>query len=319
MPVIVEPEFKKMVVNLLERANLKQANIEKYTQKKHMISFRTTFYHKSYNSKNNYEVMEFLGDARIDSIIAKYIHRRFPEIKKEGILTKIKHKLKSGKQLGQFGHKLGFFEFARYKPYRADLKRDQGAFPTLVKTHFRHLDPSSITEDMIRENLKDLSSKSKDFLEEYEEYTAFTEDLFEAFIGTVMEVVDSEEIDGISEVVTYNIVTSLLDTVDIKVTREWIGDPVTRLKEMLFDSKDKALGWNINKSMRTLYDASTGMHTTTIVWYPKGDMSATKSNESILATGNAKSKKLSGKRSAAIAIEYLKTTYRYKESPLEIE
>ena len=290
-----------------------------------MATFRTAFHHSSYDSTNNYEIMEFTGDARIDSIIAKYVHRRFPQITKEGVLSKIKHKLKSGKQLGQFGHDMGFFKFIRFNPSPGK----KGAFSSLIKTHWREkmIDPKDVTSHMVREKMIELEESTEDFLEEFEEYTAFTEDVFEAFIGTTLEVIDSEEPDGVAEAVTYNIVTSFLDTVNIELTREWTGDPISRLKEMLYDPKSRELqekygkkdpGWSIAKSIEYRTNEKTGIQTSIIWWYPKGDQKAIERNRVELARGEARSKKLAGKRAATEAIRQLKTTHRYKEQPLYI-
>jgi len=318
MSIRIEPRFKSLIVDLLKRGRLRDANVEKYTQEHHMVAFRNGFQHRSYDPTNNYEVMEFLGDARIDNIIAQYVHTRFPQVRREGVLSKIKHKLKSGKQLGQFGHELGFFEFILFKP---EPRKKGGAFTAFVKTHFRDVDETTVTSDMVREKIKaTLSTTEKDeFLEEYEEYTTFVEDVFEAFIGTLTEVIDSEEPLGVSFAVAYNIVTSFLDTVPIQLTREWTTDPISRLKEMLYDVKAReGKGWNINKSIDYQYNPNSGIHTAIIHWYPKGDQMAISANRVKLASATARSKRQAGKKAAIEAITYLKTAHRYTELPLFI-
>ncbi len=45
--------------------------------------------HRSFNSKNNYERLEFLGDSLLGMIIAEALYQRYPE-HKEGILTRMR-------------------------------------------------------------------------------------------------------------------------------------------------------------------------------------------------------------------------------------
>ena len=56
----------------------------KFTDKKILINSLT---HKSYDSKNNYEKIEFLGDRVLGLIMAKKLLELYPE-EKEGILDK---------------------------------------------------------------------------------------------------------------------------------------------------------------------------------------------------------------------------------------
>lgn len=116
---------------------LKKYNIEHKI--KNMNNFKTAFVHISYlknqqltdkfikllkeiepindNSKaiplqeNSYEVLEFLGDAVIHSVIAEYLYRRYPD-KDQGFLTKLRTKIEKGETLNKFSRKLGFDKYA---------------------------------------------------------------------------------------------------------------------------------------------------------------------------------------------------------------
>ena len=59
--------------------------------------------------ENSYEVLEFLGDAVIHSVIAEYLFRRYPE-KDQGFLTKLRTKIEKGETLNKFSRKLNFDE-----------------------------------------------------------------------------------------------------------------------------------------------------------------------------------------------------------------
>tara|TARA_B110000208_G_scaffold121309_1_gene148116 strand:- start:551 stop:1342 length:792 start_codon:yes stop_codon:yes gene_type:complete len=50
---------------------------------------------------DDYETLEFLGDAFLDVIVAEYLYRRFPD-QNEGFLTKIKTRLVNGEQLSYY-------------------------------------------------------------------------------------------------------------------------------------------------------------------------------------------------------------------------
>lgn len=59
----------------------------------------------------DYETLEFLGDAVVSIIVAKYLKERFPE-ENEGYLTKMRTKLVNGEMLGYLASKINLGEFA---------------------------------------------------------------------------------------------------------------------------------------------------------------------------------------------------------------
>ena len=61
--------------------------------------------------EHDYERLEFLGDAVVSVVVAKYLYERFPD-KDEGFLTKMRTKLVNGEMLGFLADKLGFGEYA---------------------------------------------------------------------------------------------------------------------------------------------------------------------------------------------------------------
>jgi ribonuclease-3 len=74
--------------------------------------YQLAFVHKSAshfifnNTKVNNERLEFLGDAILDSLIAEYLFRRFPD-KEEGFLTQTRSKLVNRDNLNHMAIKLG--------------------------------------------------------------------------------------------------------------------------------------------------------------------------------------------------------------------
>lgn len=94
--------------------------------------YRNAFVHRSYCTMKNadfttgnercpsgclplqevsYERLEFLGDAILGMIVAKYLYERFPD-QNEGFLSRMRTKIVNGKMLGDLSEKVGFPRFA---------------------------------------------------------------------------------------------------------------------------------------------------------------------------------------------------------------
>jgi len=94
--------------------------------------YRTAFVHRSYCTMKNadfetgndrcpsgclplqemsYERLEFLGDAVLDMIVARYLYERYPD-QNEGFLSKMRTKIVNGKMLGHLAKEIGFSKFA---------------------------------------------------------------------------------------------------------------------------------------------------------------------------------------------------------------
>ena len=95
--------------------------------------YQRAFVHKSYSKKlpeeigddieiaskpegalelmdNDYERLEFLGDAVVSVVVARYLCERYPN-ENEGFLTKMRTKLVNGEMLAFLAEKLGFGEY----------------------------------------------------------------------------------------------------------------------------------------------------------------------------------------------------------------
>jgi dsRNA-specific ribonuclease len=59
----------------------------------------------------SYEVLEYLGDAVIHSVLAEYLFRRYPNAD-QGFLTTIRTRIEKGETLNKFSRSLGFDEYA---------------------------------------------------------------------------------------------------------------------------------------------------------------------------------------------------------------
>lgn len=94
--------------------------------------YRNAFVHRSYCTMKNadfetgnercppeclplqemsYERLEFLGDAILGMIVARYLYERYPD-QNEGFLSKMRTKIVNGKMLGHLAKEIGFPKFA---------------------------------------------------------------------------------------------------------------------------------------------------------------------------------------------------------------
>lgn len=80
--------------------------------------YETAFTHRSTNEKNshgepqNYERMEFLGDAMLGSVIASHLFKEVPG-GNEGYLTKMRSKVVSREHLNELGRDLELIKFVK--------------------------------------------------------------------------------------------------------------------------------------------------------------------------------------------------------------
>lgn len=123
---------KKFIENTLKKYNINH-------KVKNLNNFKTAFIHTSYLKfqhltdkfikllkeiepislkaeyiplqENSYEVLEFLGDAVIHSVLAEYLYRRYPD-KDQGFLTKLRTKIEKGETLNKFSRALEFHRYA---------------------------------------------------------------------------------------------------------------------------------------------------------------------------------------------------------------
>ena len=68
--------------------------------------FKLALLHKSIKSEESNERLEFLGDAVLGLIVAKYLFKLYP-FKDEGFLTKIRSKIVNRESLNNIGRKIG--------------------------------------------------------------------------------------------------------------------------------------------------------------------------------------------------------------------
>src|SRR5690554_3590958 len=85
---------------------------------KDLSLYQTAFTHRSTNEKDesgqpqNYERLEFLGDAMLGAVIAAHLYKKVPQ-GNEGYLTKMRSKVVSREHLNELGRDLNLMKFLK--------------------------------------------------------------------------------------------------------------------------------------------------------------------------------------------------------------
>ena len=91
--------------------------------------YKEAFTHSSVNLKKtsgesvNFERLEFLGDAILNSIIAEILYHNYPDAK-EGSLTKLRAKIVSRAKLNQIGKEMGLSKIAEIDNHHQNFGED---------------------------------------------------------------------------------------------------------------------------------------------------------------------------------------------------
>lgn len=86
--------------------------------------FQQAFTHHTPHSNENYERLEFLGDAILDAVISDWLYHRFPN-KKEGRMTILRSRFVSRDALILFAKEIGLKEFIKSDTLTFDEVNEQ--------------------------------------------------------------------------------------------------------------------------------------------------------------------------------------------------
>jgi dsRNA-specific ribonuclease len=198
-------DFKMALIKLLtERGGVDQAVATKLLDEKGLQIMKIAFTHPSMLEVQNYELYETLGDSTLNKCIVWYLTRRFPQIKYNPsgneIITELKKTAVSKGSYSKHFDALKLTSFIRYKKL-----------------------PYTMGEKQLYINI-DNSMK---------------EDVFEAMMGALEDLIDSKIMVGTGYAVIYNIITSILDTIYISIDLNEIIDAKTKLNEVVGQTEKK--------------------------------------------------------------------------------
>ena len=285
--LISDPEFKSFITSLLGRLDLNEQSLADFTDEESMMEFSRAFTHKTWSASFNYERYEFLGDTIINDAVAHYISLNFPHIQNVAWMTRIKHTLISKKYLASLAHESRFLDFIRYGKDLAPI-------------------------------LKEISYKeASDSLNK--EYLSVLEDVFEAFIGALRDIVNKKTMDGVGGVVSRQMVHSFLDKKTIPVAYDEIFDPKSRLKEIYdkyhwgFSVRNKGANGSFTASMVVSRTPPHGQSVVEVFGYPIGSCKKIPENRRLLCRTHASGKEVAQQNAAKRALEVLHTQYGIRE------
>ena len=85
--------------------------------------YKLALLHKSNNSEESNERLEYLGDAVLGLIVANYLFKLYP-YKDEGFLTKIRSKIVSRDSLNNLGRKIGIKELINLQKAKTNFAEE---------------------------------------------------------------------------------------------------------------------------------------------------------------------------------------------------
>ena len=189
-------EFRNFIQEQLKIAKINQEHREAFTDPDGMQIFLRALTDPTHDAKINYETLEFIGDGIIKGILSQYIPRRFPE-------------LAAGESKYS---KKGTGEGALSK-IRRFLEQRKTLSDFALKLGFW---------DYVRADEETLTKLRKETLE----------NIFEAFVGALVEIVDQRIKRGLGYNYAYNYVSASLDNMKIEISEQTLDDPITRLNEL---------------------------------------------------------------------------------------
>lgn len=243
----MEP-IKKKIYDLLSYCDfLTEQQKQLFLQEKYDVYYLAAFTHRSYDFRSNYELFEFKGDPSLNMAVSSYISQRFPNVISTDWLTKLKQDIVSSKYFGKLSEDYGLFELLRISPRDREMMN-------------KHEDSQKL---------------------------AVLDDLFESVFGVIVHVSDDQYPKGIGHYITYTIIKTMLDGIDIKL--DWIGfvKPITLIKE-IYDSypKEENIEWAKNSTYKIFRNRNGGDSYIARIYFPDIDR-----NPNSIAFGSSSNEK----------------------------
>ena len=214
-------EFKTNIVELLvKRGSLKKQTAEALLDDEGIDFLKVAFTHPSLlllpNNKEtmSYELYETLGDVTLNKCVVWYVYRRFPALKYDPdgpeLITELKKEEISKKHFSKHLDTLGLTKFIRYAE---------------IAYMFKEIEKKVLIDNSMKE------------------------DVFEAFMGALEELIDGRIMPGTGYPIIYNIVCSIFDNIKIELDISKIIDPITKLNEIFNLRKKIGDSYKITKKL----------------------------------------------------------------------
>jgi dsRNA-specific ribonuclease len=202
-----EKEFRLALIDILtKRGSLQLKTAEDLLDEQGMSQMKLAFTHPTMLEPHTYELFETLGDATVNKCIVWYLTRRFPQIKRgesgNEIITEIK---KTFINKASFSKRLTQIDMDKFIRYRELSYMEKGQEKRVVMDN------------------------------------SMREDVFEAMMGAIEDLIDSKIMVNTGYCVIYNMITSVLDEdKNISINIGDVLDSKTKINEVF--SKRKSYG-----------------------------------------------------------------------------
>jgi dsRNA-specific ribonuclease len=107
-------DFIKFIKSILKLGNIKDKYLDELLTTTNINIYSNAFTSEEVDIKNNYEVLEQLGDVCINNFMVFYIYRKYPQLdcsKGVQIVSKLKANLVSRSNFSDLADKLGFWDY----------------------------------------------------------------------------------------------------------------------------------------------------------------------------------------------------------------
>jgi dsRNA-specific ribonuclease len=198
---IRDERFKSFIISLLEKGRIKEKYINfLVNDTESMDLYAKAFTNPTADPKNNYEILEKIGDSTCNKSIMWYIFRKFPKLesKTQGLMifSRLFHTLQSTETFSKIALNLGFESYISYGWMR------------------------------VKDKYEDVMKIKRN---------GVLEDCFEAFFGATELIIDKKIREGVGYAICNEIFKGMIKDIQFpSIKYEDLFDPITRLKE-LFD------------------------------------------------------------------------------------
>ena len=218
-PYVSNVVFRKHIASILKKSTkFDITNIERWTSDKFANDWETSRTHPTYDIDNSYERVEFFGDKLANSIVSLYVSETYPEIVNTEWLTKIQNYMHSRTGFMQISYLIGFYKYVL-------ISDDGWNCVTGIPAKYATRKDSSVWMNP--------------------DWKKMLTDLFEAFIGTLFNVVRKDQKSfGVAYEVISTVGNHFFAKISISKNIYFLVDPVTLLKESM-DEKRHKLGLGI--------------------------------------------------------------------------
>jgi dsRNA-specific ribonuclease len=129
-------DYVKKTVSKVLTLSMTKEQVEKFTREEYMPVWVKAFTHSTVDIENNFELLEFQGDAVLYCYFSLYLQKRFPN-RTEDFYTELRKNYQGDKMQGDLAYKFGFHKLIRSKEQAlANFKLTKDSFESFFGALF---------------------------------------------------------------------------------------------------------------------------------------------------------------------------------------